>query len=176
MGVAVLFPGQGSQSEGMADPWADHPAGAAVLEDASAAMGRDLVAGCHDPSALATTAFVQPALLGGQALTASELQAALPVEGLDVDALVLLMLELEEAGVSVEPDAYGPRVEVGAVPVVAWKQPAPSPPGTIPAAGAGTVPRWDRPGPIPIPAPPPPGRRMRTGWAGSSCSRASPCF
>ncbi len=31
-------------------------------------------------------------------LTASELQAALPVEALDVDALVLVMLELEAAG------------------------------------------------------------------------------
>jgi [acyl-carrier-protein] S-malonyltransferase len=60
---AVVFPGQGSQSEGMADPWTAHPAGAAVLQEASQAMGRDVVAGCHDPEALATTAFVQPALL-----------------------------------------------------------------------------------------------------------------
>ena len=89
------------------------------------------------------------------ALTASELQAALPVEGLHVDALVLLMLELEEAGVSVEPDAYGPRVEVGAVPVVEWKQPAPSPPGTIPAAGDGDGPAMGatRADPDPRPSP-----------------------
>jgi [acyl-carrier-protein] S-malonyltransferase len=60
---AVVFPGQGSQSIGMADVWAGHPASAAVLEEASAAMGRDLVAGCHDEAALATTEFVQPALL-----------------------------------------------------------------------------------------------------------------
>lgn len=47
----------------MADPWTAHPAGSAVLEEASEAMGRDLVAGCHDEEALATTAFAQPALL-----------------------------------------------------------------------------------------------------------------
>src|SRR5207344_2702779 len=62
-GYAVVFPGQGSQSAGMADPWVGHPAGRAVLEEASEAMGRDVVAGCHDDAALATTAFVQPALL-----------------------------------------------------------------------------------------------------------------
>ena len=63
MTVAVVFPGQGSQFAGMADPWVEHPAGRAVLEEASEAMGRDLVAGAHDEAALATTEFVQPALL-----------------------------------------------------------------------------------------------------------------
>jgi [acyl-carrier-protein] S-malonyltransferase len=58
-----LFPGQGSQFEGMADPWVDHAAAKAILDDASASMGRDVVAGCRDPAALATTEFVQPALL-----------------------------------------------------------------------------------------------------------------
>ena len=60
---AVLFPGQGSQFLGMADPWASDPAGRAVLDEASEAMGRDVVLGCHDEAALATTEFVQPALL-----------------------------------------------------------------------------------------------------------------
>lgn len=63
MSFAVVFPGQGSQSVGMGDAWATHPVSEAVLEEASAAMGRDLVAGCHDEAALATTEFVQPALL-----------------------------------------------------------------------------------------------------------------
>ena len=63
MRYAAVFPGQGSQFEGMADPWVAHPAGMAVLEEASEALGRDIVEGCHDPEALATTAFVQPALL-----------------------------------------------------------------------------------------------------------------
>ena len=63
MAIAVVFPGQGSQSAGMADAWTSHPAGKAVLDAASRAMGRDLVTGCHDEAALATTEFVQPALL-----------------------------------------------------------------------------------------------------------------
>ena len=44
-------------------------------------------------------------------LSVDDLRAALPVEHMDVDALVLVMLELEAAGVSVEPDAFGPPVE-----------------------------------------------------------------
>ena len=63
MGYAVVFPGQGSQFVGMADGWASDPAGKAVLDEASEAMGRDIVAGCHDEDALATTEFLQPALL-----------------------------------------------------------------------------------------------------------------
>jgi len=54
MGYAVVFPGQGSQFVGMADGWASDPAGKAVLDEASEAMGRDVVAGCHDEDALAT--------------------------------------------------------------------------------------------------------------------------
>lgn len=60
---AVVFPGQGSQFPGMADPWMLHPAGRAVLDETSSSMGRDVAAGCHDEELLATTEFVQPALL-----------------------------------------------------------------------------------------------------------------
>jgi [acyl-carrier-protein] S-malonyltransferase len=60
---AVVFPGQGSQFVGMADPWLDHPVGRIVLEEASAALGREVVAGCHEEASLATTEFVQPTLL-----------------------------------------------------------------------------------------------------------------
>ena len=63
MAYAAVFPGQGSQSNGMADAWAAHPTGRAVLDEASEAIDRDIVAGCRDEDALATTAFVQPALL-----------------------------------------------------------------------------------------------------------------
>ena len=63
MSYAVVFPGQGSQYEGMADPWIGHSAGRSALDEASEAMGRDVVAGCHDDAALATTGFVQPAIL-----------------------------------------------------------------------------------------------------------------
>jgi [acyl-carrier-protein] S-malonyltransferase len=62
-GLAVLFPGQGSQFVGMADPWTEDPTAGAVLREAGGAIGRDLVEGCRDEGALATTAFVQPALL-----------------------------------------------------------------------------------------------------------------
>jgi [acyl-carrier-protein] S-malonyltransferase len=47
----------------MADPWAAHPAARAILDEASSSMGRDVVDGCRDATALATTEFVQPALL-----------------------------------------------------------------------------------------------------------------
>ena len=63
MSIAVVFPGQGSQFAGMADPWTEHEAGRAVLAEASDAMGLDLVSACRDEDALATTEFVQPALL-----------------------------------------------------------------------------------------------------------------
>lgn len=63
MNAAVVFPGQGSQYLGMADPWMAHEAGRAVIAEASDALGRDIVAECHDEAALATTELVQPALL-----------------------------------------------------------------------------------------------------------------
>lgn len=63
MSTAVVFPGQGSQFVGMADPWIAHEAGRAVIAEASDAMDRDVVAECHEEAALATTDFVQPALL-----------------------------------------------------------------------------------------------------------------
>jgi [acyl-carrier-protein] S-malonyltransferase len=62
MKMAVLFPGQGSQYPGMADPWSSHPAGRAVLEEASDALGWDVIEVCRDERQLADTAVVQPAL------------------------------------------------------------------------------------------------------------------
>lgn len=61
--TVAVFPGQGSQFNGMADPWMTHQAGSAVLDEASSTMGRDIVEGCRDEASLATTEFVQPALL-----------------------------------------------------------------------------------------------------------------
>lgn len=60
--VAVLFPGQGSQFPGMADPWLDHPAGKEVLVRASNALGWDVVERSRDPEALELTEVVQPAV------------------------------------------------------------------------------------------------------------------
>jgi [acyl-carrier-protein] S-malonyltransferase len=60
---AVVHPGQGSQFAGMADPWTAHPAGRAVIDEASEVLSRDLALGCADESLLATTEFAQPALL-----------------------------------------------------------------------------------------------------------------
>ncbi len=62
-GIAVVFPGQGSQFVDMADPWTGHEASRSVLDAASSALGRDVVRGCRDQAALAETDFVQPALL-----------------------------------------------------------------------------------------------------------------
>ena len=42
MKIAFVFPGQGSQSVGMLDAWAEVPAVAAALETASTALGQDL--------------------------------------------------------------------------------------------------------------------------------------
>ncbi len=59
----------------MADPWTEHAAGHAVLEEASKAMGRDVVAGCRDEQALSTTEFVQPALLACDVAASRVLEA-----------------------------------------------------------------------------------------------------
>ena len=39
---AFVFPGQGSQSVGMLDPWGDHPAVLETLREASDALGEDI--------------------------------------------------------------------------------------------------------------------------------------
>ena len=62
MAVAVLFPGQGSQYPGMADPWLEHPAGKEVLARASDILGWDVAERSRDPEALSLTEVVQPAV------------------------------------------------------------------------------------------------------------------
>ena len=62
MKIAVLFPGQGSQYPGMADPWTEHPAGKEVLAEASDVLGYDVVEASRDEEKLADTSVVQPAL------------------------------------------------------------------------------------------------------------------
>lgn len=82
MPVAILFPGQGSQFVGMADSWIQHEAGRAAVDEASQALGRDVVQGCRDEASLATTEFVQPALLACDVAAARVLEA----EGARFDA------------------------------------------------------------------------------------------
>ena len=60
--VGVLFPGQGSQFPGMADPWLEHPAGRDLLERASAVLGWDVAERSRHPEALRLTEVVQPAV------------------------------------------------------------------------------------------------------------------
>ncbi|MCJ7832751.1 MAG: ACP S-malonyltransferase [Actinobacteria bacterium] len=82
MSIAALFPGQGSQAVGMADPWLSHPAGKTVIEEASDAWGRDVVALCNDEVALSTTEVVQPAVFACDVAAFRVLQA----EGIEVAA------------------------------------------------------------------------------------------
>jgi [acyl-carrier-protein] S-malonyltransferase len=62
---AVVFPGQGSQSVGMLDAFADHPAVRRTLEEASTALGEDLFALIHagPKERLDLTTNTQPVML-----------------------------------------------------------------------------------------------------------------
>jgi [acyl-carrier-protein] S-malonyltransferase len=111
----VVFPGQGSQSIGMADAWAVNPVGKAILDEASDAMGRDVVVGCHDEASLATTEFVQPALLavglaGFAVLEAEGLSAPIGVAGHSLGEFAALAA----AGVLTLPEALDLVVVRGA--------------------------------------------------------------
>ncbi len=81
MKVAVLFPGQGSQYAGMADPWMDHPAGRGVLDQASHVLGWDVAERSRDPEALTRTEVVQPAIFACDLAAYAVLRA----EGVSVD-------------------------------------------------------------------------------------------
>ncbi len=63
--TAFVFPGQGSQTVGMLDAWGDHPAVAATLAEASAALGEDLAAliGAGPKEQLDLTVNTQPVML-----------------------------------------------------------------------------------------------------------------
>jgi [acyl-carrier-protein] S-malonyltransferase len=60
--TAVVFPGQGSQYAGMADPWTAHPASAQALEEASGLFGFDIVEASRDAERLDRTDVSQPAV------------------------------------------------------------------------------------------------------------------
>ena len=62
---AFIFPGQGSQSVGMLDAWGDHPAVAATLKEAAAALGEDIGRLIHEgpKEQLDLTTNTQPVML-----------------------------------------------------------------------------------------------------------------
>jgi [acyl-carrier-protein] S-malonyltransferase len=75
MRLAVLFPGQGSQYPGMADPWLQHKAGKKVLHRASKALGWDVLEISRDPESLKRTDIVQPAIFACDVAAYSVLKA-----------------------------------------------------------------------------------------------------
>src|SRR5437867_10345332 len=75
MHVAILFPGQGSQYPGMADPWMDHAASRRVIDRASQVLGWDVVETSRDPKALERTDVVQPAVFACALAAYAVLQA-----------------------------------------------------------------------------------------------------
>jgi [acyl-carrier-protein] S-malonyltransferase len=81
--VGVLFPGQGSQYPGMADPWLDHPAGKEVLERTSEILGWDVVQRSADAEALNTTETAQLGILACDLAAFAVLRA----EGVAVQAV-----------------------------------------------------------------------------------------
>src|SRR5580704_13413619 len=89
MSVALLFPGQGSQTPDMLDRLPDHPAVQQTLEEVSAELGYD-VGTLDSPEALRSTVPVQLALLtaGVAAARALETEGVIPeaVAGLSVGA------------------------------------------------------------------------------------------
>jgi [acyl-carrier-protein] S-malonyltransferase len=62
---AFVFPGQGSQSVGMMDPWGDHPEVRKTLQEASDALGEDMARLISEgpKEALALTTNTQPVML-----------------------------------------------------------------------------------------------------------------
>lgn len=65
MKLAMVFPGQGSQTVGMMNGWGDHPVVRATFDEASAALGQDLWALVADGPAedLNLTTNTQPVML-----------------------------------------------------------------------------------------------------------------
>jgi [acyl-carrier-protein] S-malonyltransferase len=84
--LAVVAPGQGAQSPGVLVPWLDHPAAAAVLEQAEKITGLDLIrlGTTGDADEVRDTAVAQPLLTALALATAAALE--LSPSSLDVVA------------------------------------------------------------------------------------------
>jgi [acyl-carrier-protein] S-malonyltransferase len=129
MKIAALFPGQGSQYAGMADPWTSHPRGRAVLDEASSAVGWDVVDACRDEERLADTAVVQPALFAcGLAA-----HAVLEAEGLRFAAAAGHSLGEYAALVAAGAAEAGPMMAVVAERGRAMAEASADPPGAMTA-------------------------------------------
>lgn len=128
--IALLFPGQGSQTPGMLHQLPDHPATLRTIKEISAELERD-VRTLDSPEALRSTVSVQLALLtaGVAAARALEEEGVIPeaVAGLSVGAFaaavhahvltladcVRLVKERAELMEKDSPDSYGLAAVIG---------------------------------------------------------------
>src|ERR1700757_1811909 len=105
--IALLFPGQGSQTPGMLHRLPDHPAVRQTLEEVSAELGYDILT-LDTPEALRSTVPVQLALLTAGVAAARALEA----EGIIPEALAGLSVGAFAAAVHAQviPLANGVRL------------------------------------------------------------------
>ena len=105
--IALLFPGQGSQTPGMLHRLPDHPAVRQTLEEVSAELGYDILT-LDTPEALPSTVPVQLALLTAGVAAARALEA----EGIIPEALAGLSVGAFAAAVHAQviPLANGVRL------------------------------------------------------------------
>src|SRR3954465_12147745 len=108
MNVAIVFPGQGSQSVGMMDVWLEHEASKAVIDEASEVLGPDLAQLCHDEAALARTDVTQQAVLTADVAAFRVLQA----DGVDAMAVAGHSLGEFAALVAAGAADFGPVLQV----------------------------------------------------------------
>lgn len=106
--LAIVCPGQGSQSEGFLSPWLEDAALATQLSELSEAAGRDLVAAgtTADEESIKDTAVAQPLIVAAGLVTATalfgaELPAGAIVAGHSVGEITAAAL----AGVFTQPEA-----------------------------------------------------------------------
>jgi [acyl-carrier-protein] S-malonyltransferase len=135
MDVAIVFPGQGSQSVGMMDTWLEHPAGKQVVDEASRVLGADISALCHDEEALARTDVTQQAVLTADVAAFRVLQAG------GVAPMAVAGHSLGEFAALVAADAMGlgDALELVVVRGTAMQRAGEDRPGTMSALlGVGT--------------------------------------